>query len=205
MQKKILIVSATSFEIEILKEKKLPYLDFYITGVGMVNTALALSQVLKSPYDWVVNVGVAGVYDHVFELGQVVEVLTDRYGDMGAEEANGHFLDMKELGLIDTLYYENKNQISKLRPANGLTVNKVHGMAASIRSIQQKYPHLHTESMEGAAFFQTCEMMKVEKYAQIRAISNHVEPRNREKWEMKKAIENLNNEVGRIIEEVVNN
>jgi len=36
-----------------------------------------------------------------------------------------------------------------------------------------------------------CELMKVQ-YAQVRAISNFVEPRNKEAWKLKKAIKNLN-------------
>ena len=42
-----------------------------------------------------------------------------------------------------------------------------------------------------AAFFQTCLTEGV-AFTQIRAISNFVEPRNRENWKMQEAIQNLN-------------
>jgi futalosine hydrolase len=45
--------------------------------------------------------------------------------------------------------------------------------------------------MEGAAFMQICLTEKI-PFAELRAISNYVEPRNRENWKMKEAIENLN-------------
>jgi futalosine hydrolase len=45
--------------------------------------------------------------------------------------------------------------------------------------------------MEGAAFFQTCLTEGV-AFAQIRAVSNFVEARNRDNWKMEEAIKNLN-------------
>jgi len=46
------------------------------------------------------------------------------------------------------------------------------------------------ESMEGAAFMSTCLIHKV-PFAQVRAVSNLVERRNRESWKMAEAIHNL--------------
>ena len=45
--------------------------------------------------------------------------------------------------------------------------------------------------MEGAAFFQAC-MTEGVAFSEIRAISNYVEPRNRDNWKIAEAIENLN-------------
>jgi len=46
--------------------------------------------------------------------------------------------------------------------------------------------------MEGAAFFYACEKAGV-KAMQIRAVSNYVEKRNRDNWQIGPAIKNLNN------------
>ena len=45
--------------------------------------------------------------------------------------------------------------------------------------------------MEGAAFFYACNQAKW-PCAQIRAISNQVEKRDRSKWQLREAIEALN-------------
>jgi len=47
-----------------------------------------------------------------------------------------------------------------------------------------------TESMEGAAFFMACQNTGT-PCLQLRAISNYVEPRKPESWEMATAIQNL--------------
>jgi futalosine hydrolase len=46
--------------------------------------------------------------------------------------------------------------------------------------------------MEGAAFFYACEEANVAAL-QVRAISNYVEKRNKENWNMPLAVKNLNN------------
>ncbi len=45
--------------------------------------------------------------------------------------------------------------------------------------------------MEGAAFFYACREAQVH-YVQIRAVSNYVEKRNRDAWQIGLAIKNLN-------------
>ncbi len=223
--KKILIVAATSFEIQ-------PFLDFLqkemairknpifanyafdvlITGVGMVNTALKVSKTLAlKEFDFAINAGIGGLFPekvpvsratpvYAFAKGTVVEVVTERYGDLGVEEATGAFTDMFELGFIknnEEPFSEGKLQNAKplrlpfLPMTHGLTVQKVHGFPLSIHGILQKYNEVQIESMEGAAFFQACLTEGV-AFAEIRAISNFVEARNRENWVIGEAIAALN-------------
>ena len=47
------------------------------------------------------------------------------------------------------------------------------------------------ESMEGAAFFYACRKAGV-PFIQIRAVSNYVEKRNRDAWQIGLAVKNLN-------------
>ena len=53
--------------------------------------------------------------------------------------------------------------------------------------------------MEGAAVFYACKMNNV-PCLQVRAISNYVEPRNKENWQINLAINNLNNWIINFIE-----
>ena len=54
------------------------------------------------------------------------------------------------------------------------------------------------ETMEGAAFFMTCQRFNVE-CIQLRSISNYVEKRNKSNWDIPKAIKNLNIELKNIL------
>jgi futalosine hydrolase len=222
--KQILVVAATAFEIQpfldfLKKElaiKKNPLfvdyeIDVLVTGVGIAHTALKLGKMLaEKSYDFAINVGVAGSFSPQILRGSVVEVVSDFYGDLGVEEADGKFIAAMEMGLLapDEKPFS-KGKLWNLKPCftnslpqvHGMTVQKVHGTAASIKAVKLKFPDAQIETMEGAAFFQAVLTENIsiidvpEKrihFAQIRAISNFVEPRNRENWQMKEAIVNLN-------------
>lgn len=221
----ILIVSATSFEIapfiKYLEEKaeKASFFDFklnghtiypLVTGVGALNTAFGMARYKGlEEADIAINVGVAGAYYPSLKKGEVVEILTDRFADLGIEEADGSFTDVFDLGLTKAEQYpytrgwirNTKNKYkTKLKPVIGLTVNKVHGTTESIDKIKSKYD-ADVESMEGAGFLYACRMAEI-NCNQIRAISNHVEPRNKNNWKIELAIDNLNKELIRFITEL---
>ncbi len=211
----ILIVSATPFEIAPLRAYLAVHFDspsdfhfkknglevkLLISGVGMAYTAFAMGSVLASQkVDLAINAGVAGAFYRSLSLGEVVNVVSEQFGDLGVEEADGQYTDALELGLIDAhqppfingkLYNPAASEFSFLPQKKGLTVNKVHGTKDSINAILEKY-EVDVESMEGAAFFLACLMSRV-NFLEIRAISNYVEPRNREAWDLPLAIGNLN-------------
>jgi futalosine hydrolase len=145
------------------------------------------------------NAGVAGSFSDKILRGTVVEVVTETFGDFGAEETTGALLNIHDLGLIGAserpftkgkLVNKHPLSIKNLPQVEGLTVQKVHGTAKTIAQCKKDFPDVHVETMEGAAFFQVCLMENI-PFAEIRAISNFVEPRNRDNWQMKEAIDNL--------------
>lgn len=211
----ILIVSATIFEIAPLTgllEQHYEQVDKFhfrqgdkniyilITGVGMTATAFALGSVLTNEdfIDVAFNFGIAGAYNRDLKIGDVVHVASERFGDLGVEEANGDFVDLFELGLQEREVFPFQNgqmlhpltDFDLLPSVNGLTVNKVSGTAKRIEAITKKY-HADIETMEGAGFFYGCLQAKI-RFFEVRAISNYVEPRNRENWNLPLAIDNLN-------------
>jgi futalosine hydrolase len=218
----LLIVAATPFEIAPLLtylrtdfqepnpwhfQKKHLEIAVLITGVGMPLTAYALGKVLAiKRYDIAIQVGIAGAFGQRWRIGDVVEVVTERFGDLGVEEADGSFTDVHTLGLIeaDTPPFQhgilrNPEPGGFLPEANGLSINKVHGFAPSIERIIERYqPDI--ETMEGAVFFYACLSAQQPMLA-IRAISNYVEPRNRNNWNIPLAIDNLHQVLIPILEE----
>ncbi len=216
----LLIVSATSFEIApLLQYLHAKYIEhepahfhrgeqkiaILITGVGIPLTAFAMGKVLAlKKYDLAINAGIAGSYNRQLNLGAVVELTSDYFGDLGVEEANGNFSSVFDLNLIDpnqspfeNRILHNPNPGNFLPTAKGLTVNKVHGYQPSIDAIQKHYP-AEVETMESAAFFYACRMEQ-QPFLALRAISNYVEPRNRNNWNIPLAIEQLNQVIIEII------
>lgn len=175
--------------------------QFLPTGVGMVNTAWQLGQWFARELPGLaLNAGVAGAFDRSLALGDVVHVTQEVMGDLGVEESDGRFTDLFQLGLVDRndppfvqgrLYNLEAQDMHFLPAVSGLTVNRVHGHAPSIEAIRSRYPDVQVETMEGAAFFQACLLAGV-PFLAVRAVSNYVEPRNREGWQLEAAIDNLN-------------
>ena len=54
--------------------------------------------------------------------------------------------------------------------------------------------------MEGAAFFAGCK--RLDNFTQIRAVSNYVEKRDKSKWNISLAIENLNKTLQKTLQEI---
>lgn len=204
----ILLCSATPFEIaptvqwlethfqakaEGVFERENLIVQTLVTGVGMTATAFQLGYFFaQSQPNWVINAGIGGAFDEKLNIGDVVQIISERFGDLGVEEADGRFTDVAELGFSAQSVLSNPNEaIPQLTGCHGLTVNKVHGTAGSIQKILGKYPDVQVESMEGAAFFYACLAAKV-PFVEIRSISNRMEPRNRDAWDLPLAVRNLN-------------
>jgi futalosine hydrolase len=213
---KLLIVSATMFEVAPLKEYlqenfvEAAYGGFVrgelevlllCTGVGLPLTSFVLGKLISDiPFDLAVNAGVCGAFDRNLMIGDVVEVTSEEFGDLGVEEADGSFTGIHQLGLIDPdrfpfkngkLYNPRNEDFDFLPKVKGTSVNRVHGYQASIDQFIKR-SDAQVESMEGAAFFYACLIEKA-AFIEVRAVSNYVEPRNRDNWNLPLAIDNLNN------------
>ena len=214
---KILIVSATKFEIDSLlsKMKSTNSIDgrlihckfkdleihFLITGVGMVATAYHTGKLLDETYDVALNIGICGSFNRNLELGAVVNVCEDIFSELGAEDGPS-FLTLEDLKLPGVSKIVNQSGalhsiIDSIPKVIGITVNTSHGNEESIKKVYDKF-HPYVESMEGAAFMFACENENI-PYVQIRAVSNYVEKRNRDAWNIPLAIENLNKQVLEIL------
>lgn len=215
---KILIVSATKMEVQFVLNqmqasrhfglnftscmyKKLE-IDFLITGIGMVATAYYTGKHLDDSYDSAFNIGLCGSFNRNLGIGTVVNVFEDCFSELGAENDTELLTpeDLKLEGItkITNTKHGSLNYVIEVLPkVNGITVNKTHGNEQSIKDVFEKF-HPMVESMEGAAFMFACENENI-PYVQIRAVSNYVEKRNKENWNIPLAIENLNQKVLKIL------
>lgn len=211
---KILLVSATLLEIKplidlmgisypkdvasytITYNKK--NIDVVITGIGMVATTYEVSKQLSiSKYDLAINLGVAGSLKRNLKIGTVVNVVSDVFSELGAESGE-KFLPLSKLKIpeIGNFTESIKNRFSiknrviqGMEKVKGITVNTVHGNTETIRKIKKRL-NPDVESMEGAAFLYCCLKQNI-PCLQIRSISNYIEERNKNNWNISLAVRNL--------------
>lgn len=211
--KSILIVAATELEVKPLLAALSQYkqsgmgpaflindtiVEILITGVGVTPSTFFLTRALsRKKYEVAVNLGIAGTFDKNMALGTVVNVTEEAFADLGVMNQDG-FMPLKDVkGLpasactqfVTNSYPYAAAGIDELKKCRGITVSTVSGTEEVI----ERYYNLYrpdTESMEGAAFLYVCGQME-QAALQIRAISNHVTARNKSKWQITKATENL--------------
>lgn len=194
---RILVVAATKDEIAPAMDSILSaQVDFLVTGVGMVATSFHLGKKLAGPvtYDLILNVGIAGTFDRSLPPGTLVNIVEDRFSELGAENGD-EWLTIDELGFGQSTFYNNYSLrepvIDALVSCNSVTVNSVHGNTERIDQFRLRNPDVQTESMEGAAVFYAARQAQL-RVLQVRAISNYVEARNKEAWDIPLAIGRLN-------------
>jgi futalosine hydrolase len=209
---RILIVAATAAELDpcLSRMRATGGVDILITGVGMVATAVRCAQTLAlQKYDFALNLGVCGSFDPSLQPGTTVHVVSDCIAELGAEDGE-RFVTIQELQLLgnDEFPFRDGRLVNDAPPLNtalrdlravhGITVNTVHGNEPSIDTVVRRLQP-QVESMEGAAFMYACLVQGV-PFAQVRAVSNIVERRNRSAWKLKDAIDNLSATAVAIIE-----
>lgn len=189
---KILLLSATQMEIQPFL-LTVPKCDVLISGVGSTATAYHLTKQLSHHhYDLVVQAGVGGAFTDEINLGEIVTVRCDAFGDVGVME--NEFQSIQDMNLSTELeWLENKNSLLQKLPykqVKAITVSTIHTNEALINTLRQKW-NAAIESMEGAALHYVCQHQQV-PYLQLRSISNRVGVRDKTQWNLKDAIANLN-------------
>jgi len=214
MSFRILVVAATTLEIESFKKiaglNVTPYgfssgnteMNVLVTGAGAISTSWSMSEWLRSNRkpDLALNIGIAGSFSVDIKPGDVVMPVSDCFADSGIEDGD-NFLTLAEAGLAGANDFPFKSGViesdikysdlvkNKLRPVKAVTVNTSTGSEVTRRRLVKKY-NPDIETMEGATFFYICARNFI-PFLALRAISNNVETRNRNNWNIPLALENL--------------
>lgn len=204
---KILLVCATRLEIEFINEemgKPLQGVDLEIlvSGVGPVHTSFALQrQLSRGKPDLVIGAGVAGCFSIEQSLGQVFKIRSEVFADLGVQESRG-WTNIFDLGLADenAFPYQKGRLVNPndwpeidLPVADACTVNEITTHREKIDRIVKNYG-AQIESMEGAALHYVCLMENV-PFIHLRAVSNIVGERDKQRWRMQQAVRNLGEEI----------
>ena len=213
-ERTILWVTATGAEASVLGTSSVLDLGYYpgfqrlndgllITGPGLLASSAELTALLATDhFDAIIHFGIAGSFQQDYPPGTVVQVVTEELGDFGADN-RGVFIPAFDLKLANPDQHPFRSGIlqpeipsgldTNLPHVHGTTVHTVHGSAAAIDQFRNR-SSAAVESMEGAAVFYAA-IRKGVPCLQLRAISNWVEPRNRDAWEIGKALEALKSEI----------
>jgi len=200
----ILITTATDFELQIIQEKTESIehhnLQFCALGIGCTATAYKLtSNIVCNDYDLILNVGIAGSFNKNLSIGDVVVVESEVFGNLGITYPD-KFTTLFDEGLIGKNEYPfskgklvcpylDKFDIKKIKHASGITVDAASGEQNQIERLKKMFD-ADIETMEGAAFFYVCFRENI-PFLEMRAISNYVEPRDKSKWNIPLALNNL--------------
>lgn len=193
---KVLIITATFHEIEPFI-KKFPKADILVTGVGAPAVLFSLMNYLnKHKYDLLVQAGIAGSFDCHLDLGSVFAVRRDRFADLGIVQ-QGVFTSIYNTPLADGDGFPYSNgwlenqadlwQQTECETVDAITINTISSVVNSYDLSTSRL----IESMEGAALHLVGLSLKI-PFIQLRAISNYVGERDKSKWKISAAVEQLN-------------
>ena len=198
----ILVIAATAQEIEPFTDAN-ARVDVLITGVGVPATIYHLQKrIQQMDYDLIIQAGIAGCFYSDVVLGNVVLVKQDCFADLGFEEKENYtpvfntpFSNKNEFPFTDGWLINSNThfQNTDLSAVKAITVNKISDSALQRNQFVNNF-NADIETMEGAALHYVCLQEKI-PFLQIRSISNYVGERDKTKWKMKEAIENLNSEL----------
>ncbi len=216
---KILFAAAEQQEIDCAKQaynlfrSKLEgkvEVDFMLTGIGVSSTCYKLTKKILeskfsgSPYDLVVDLGIAGSYDmQKFPSGSAVVIEKEYFGDLGFETPFG-FETLFQNQVLDADLFPFKGGAVHLMPVEdkkiasllekypkgvGVTVQTITGSAQKANELCKKF-NPHIESMEGAAVYYVCLQENV-PFFEVRTVSNAVGESDSSKWETSLALQSL--------------
>lgn len=219
---RILLVAATALEVNKIKEisgirssgKGLVYgkneISLLVTGVGHMATSWSMARWLFSnpKPDLAINIGIAGSFRDEIRTGEVVMPVSDCFADAGIEDGE-IFRTLPEAGLAgaddfpyksgrieaDRSYSSLMNDL--MRPVKAITLNTATGSMASRERLVRKF-NPDIETMEGATFFYICAC-EVIPYMALRAISNRIEHRNKDNWNIPLALDALSEKFKEVI------
>jgi len=205
----VVITSATRFECAQAEEQikegsvQLPQslqISFHQSGVGMLASAVSLTQLALQKPSLIIQAGIAGCFNTADELGKVYIIGEEMPGDTGVNE-NGEWKDLFDLNLAqpNNAPFTNRKlpnpwlqqyNLLNLPVVSSVTVNEITTSVMRRQQVVNKY-NPFIESMEGASLHYACLQLDV-PFIQIRATSNYIGERNKTKWKMKDALVNLN-------------
>jgi futalosine hydrolase len=181
------------------------------TGVGSLPATHALMRGIAARRpDLVIQAGIAGCFTGK-KPGELVVIGEELLADLGVWEGQG-FRTLFDLGLADgngapfsngllANPYKKLLDFTALETVRSITVNEITTDRSRIAWLQQNVRPV-VESMEGGALHYVCLRENI-PFLQLRSISNDIGIRDKTKWGIKAAINNLNEAIIALVKRLV--
>lgn len=195
----IVVIFPTELEAKnfIIPKDSTHSIEVLISGIGSYATIYSLTKYcLRSKPDLIIHAGICGAFDSNLQIGDVVQVTSDCFADVGVFE-NNDFKSIFDMNFVDAHAYPyNKGKLELLQPiyqflpqVSAVTINTITSTEQQKQMLITKYSPA-IESMEGAAVHYVALQEKI-SCVHVRAISNYVGERDKSRWGIAKALENL--------------
>jgi futalosine hydrolase len=215
----LLVTVATENEIKPLEQffAATGPVEILVTGMGPVATAISVSNYLSlhgPRIDGVVNIGVAGAYlDSGVAILDICLAQQEFLGDYGICMQNGIQDFDSDLSKTSTPLLFSNDLVSRVKNilhnhniefkvVNFVTVNCCTGTTKRGEYLREKFA-AGCENMEGAAVVMACKKFAI-PCVEIRCVSNIVEDRNTENWQLADAIENICRVIKVVLQDYIN-
>jgi futalosine hydrolase len=190
---RLLVITAVEAERQALTG--LAGVDVVVGGVGPAESAAATATLLgDSTVDLVICAGIGGGLGPC-SPGDLAASSRIVFADLGAETPQG-YRSASQLGFGKDDYPVRAALAERVAARTGahlgcvLTVATVTGTAAGAEELLRRYPDAVAEGMEGAGVAAAARRRGV-AFAELRAISNPVGPRDRDSWRIDDALRTL--------------
>ena len=169
-------------------------------GVGPAAAAAGTARLLaRGRFRGVISAGIAGGFPGRAPVGATVLGSRSIAADLGAESPDG-FLPVEELGFGTSVLPADPLLLKGLAAAlpgavvgDVLTLSTVTGTAATAELLAARFPAAVAEAMEG---FGVAVAAAGVPFAELRAVSNPIGPRDRGAWRLKEAFAALSTASG---------
>ena len=182
------------------------------TGIGAVNAAHALTCALQARRpDWVLQVGVGGAYPQGgLEIGALALASEEWYGDLGVRTDEGwQGADLIGIPVYGEDGYNKfvlagecldraQEFLPEVKVGPFATVQECSGTDELGLERGARFGAV-CENMEGAAAAHVCALYGV-PFLELRAMSNRVEKRDREQWDLVGAVARAQEAAARLLE-----
>ena len=188
----LLVVTAVAAEADAVRAGADPdHVVVRPVGVGPAAAAAGTARLLATgSYRAVISAGIAGGFAGRAPVGATVLGARSIAADLGAESPDG-FLPVEDLGFGASVLPADPLLLKGLTAAlpgaivgDVLTLATVTGTAATAEALATRFPRAVAEAMEG---FGVAVAAGGVPFAELRAISNPIGPRDRANWRLKEA------------------
>lgn len=186
---RILIVTAVEAEAEALRRGLPDEVPHGVTvlagGFGAARAAAAAARALAPDpgYGAVISAGIGGAFAGRAEPGSLLLARRVIAADLGAQGPDGAFMSVDELRFGSAV--AETGRVPGLDAVVGsiLTVTTATGTAERADELLRRYPDAVGEAMEGYGVAVAAQLADL-PFAEVRAVSNLIGPRDRDAWRL---------------------